>query len=50
MASCWWPTATRGQFLAWYAMDVAVHGDHVVVTAATTGELRVLARTVLEGG
>lgn len=32
------------RFLGWYAMDVATHGDHLVVTDATTGELRVLER------
>lgn len=35
------PTYT---FLGWYAMDVASTGDHVLVTDAVTGELRVLQR------
>lgn len=37
------PHPTYG-FLARYAMDVAVHGDHVLVTDAVTGELRLFAR------
>lgn len=31
-------------FLGWYAMDVATHDGHVLVTDAVTGELRVFAR------
>lgn len=37
-------------FLGWYAMDVGAHGHHVVVTDATTGELRVLERADIDGG
>lgn len=33
------PHPTHG-FLAWYAMDVAAQGDHLLVTDGATGELR----------